>query len=116
MKRGIDPSIRFERAHRMYGAVTLQQQLERAGQYYTLFWKANDRSQPVTVRFEYRQQSTGMQVLKLEQQVSEVRASNVCEFQVTGSAFQTGGRVTAWRASIVRGSEVLAIADSFLWK
>lgn len=111
-----DPMLRFERSNRLYGAVTRAELLERAGQYYTIFWKANDRTQPVTVRFEYRQRDTGLQVHKIETEVSNVRSSNVTEFQVTGAAHSTNGPVTSYRISLVRGKEELASADSFLWK
>ena len=111
-----DPMIRFERQSRLYGAVTRSEQMSRAGQYYTVFWEANDRSQPVTVRLEYRQRETGLQVHKIDSEVSNVRGSNVTEFQVTGDAFHTNGPVTAYRVSLMRGKEELASADSFLWK
>lgn len=111
-----DPALRFERRYRLYGAVTKAQQFEREGQYTTVFWKAVDRSQPVTVRYEYRQRETGMKVHSLEQEVTDVRRSNATEFQIVGEAFRTNGPVTAWRATLLRGKEQLGSADSFLWK
>lgn len=115
-RRIADPTLRFERRYRLYGAVTKAQQLEREGVYMTVFWKALDRSQPVTVRFEYRQRDTGMKVHTLDQEVTDVRRSNVTEFQIVGEAFRTNGPVTAWHATLMRGKEQLGSADSFLWK
>jgi hypothetical protein len=48
--------------------------------------------------------------------VTEVRRSNVSKFQVTGDEYHTGGRVTAWRVSVLRGNEELVSESSFLWK
>ncbi len=113
--RGIDPAINFERSYRLYGAVTLADQLEKAGHYYTVSWKADDRTQPVTVRFEYRQRDIGLTVKVRETQVDTVKGSNVSEFSIIGTDYSTDGPITAWRASLVRGKELLASAESFLW-
>ncbi len=110
-----DPSIRFERQHYLYGAITHAEQMDRAGIYYQVFWKATDRSQPATVRFEYRQRDTGLKTKVKEVQVSDIRNSNVTDFQVTGEEFRTDGPVTAWRVTVVRGKEQLVAYDSFLW-
>jgi hypothetical protein len=113
--KGGDPAIRFEKQHYLYGAITHAEQMNRAGQYYNVFWKVDDRSQPVTVRFEYRQRETGLKVKTKEVEITDVRRSNVTDFQVTGEEFNTDGPVTAWRASIVRGKEQLVGYESFLW-
>jgi hypothetical protein len=110
-----DPSVLFERAHYLYGAVTLAEQLERAGHYYTFWWKVDDRSQPVTVKFEYRQKLTGLAVKVKEEQVTELSRSNRTKFQVIGPEYQTDGPVTSWQVSILRGKEVLASQQSFTW-
>lgn len=111
----LEPSIRFERQYYLHGAISRAEQMDLAGQHYTVMWKATDRSQPVTVRFEYRQRDTGLKVMVKEEQVSEVGRSNVTRFRVTGEEFRGNGPVTAWRASLMRGKEQLAVADSFLW-
>jgi hypothetical protein len=113
--KAADPSIRFEKTHFLYGAVTRAEQMERAGQHYSVLWSADDRTQPVTVRFEYRQRDTGFKVHVKEEQVSDVRRSNVTRFQVTGEDYRSNGPVTAWRTTLVRGKEQLAVADSYLW-
>ncbi|MDB6072523.1 MAG: hypothetical protein JWO89_163 [Verrucomicrobiaceae bacterium] len=110
-----DRSIRFEQERLLYGAVTQAERINRNGQYYTVFWKANEMSQPVTVRFEYRQQKTGLKIHVKEEQVSEVKKKNVSYLQVAGPEYKDDGAVTAWRVTLLRGKEELAHADSFLW-
>lgn len=111
-----DPTIRFEREHYLYGAYTAAEQIARTGQYYTVLWAAHDRSQPLTVKFEFRQEKTALQVKSIEQQIAEPKKHNVTEFRVIGPDYVTGGRVTAWRVSILRGKQEIVSQDSFLWK
>jgi hypothetical protein len=113
--RGVDPSVSFERTYRLYGAVSLAEQLERAGHYYTIHWKVDDRTQPVTVKFEYRQKNTGLTVKVKEIQADTIKRHNTTEFTVTGSDYRSEGPVTAWRVSLMRGKELLASSESFLW-
>lgn len=124
--------ILFERQHYLHGAFTAADQLARTGHYYTVMWKADDRTQPVTVRLEYRQANTALQVKVKEQVVTDVRKRNETHFQVIGTDYQepvavdavrsgtgkttAGGRVTAWRISLLRGKEELASQESYLWK
>jgi hypothetical protein len=115
-QRGTDPSLNFERAYYGYGAVTRAEQLERAGLYYTFFWKVEDRTQPLTVRFEYRQTKTGLAVKKQEIEVSDIGRRNLSKFSVTGAEYQADGPVTAWRVSLLRGKEELVHSDSYLWQ
>ncbi|HYF37942.1 MAG TPA: hypothetical protein VD994_21750 [Prosthecobacter sp.] len=110
-----DPAIEFQRDYRLYGAVTKAEIMARGGHYYTVHWQADDRSQPVTVRFEYRQANTGLTTQSVEEEVTDVRRSNTSKFQVTGDSYNSNGRVTAWRVSLRRGKEELASQESFLW-
>ncbi|MDZ4289114.1 MAG: hypothetical protein U0984_14200 [Prosthecobacter sp.] len=110
-----DPAIQFERDYLLYGAVTKEEIMDRGGHYYTIFWKADDRTQPVTVRFEYRQANSGLTPTVIEEEVSNVRRNNTSKFQVTGDSYNSHGRVTAWRVSLRRGKEELASQESFLW-
>jgi hypothetical protein len=48
-------------------------------------------------------------------EITDVNRSNVTKFQVTGEEARTSGPVTSWRASVVRGKEQLATAESYLW-
>jgi hypothetical protein len=110
-----DPSIPFERDYHLYGAVTNAQRQARQGNYYAVMWKVTDRTQPVKVRLEYRQQGTGLAVKTKETDVSALDKSNVTRFAVIGDEFANNGPVTAWRVSLVRGKQVLAESKSYLW-
>ncbi len=110
-----DPSIPFERDYHLYGAITGAQRLFRQGNYYAIMWKVTDRTQPVKVRFEYRQQGTGLAVKSKEQEVSKFDHTNVTRFQVIGNDYANFGPVTAWRVTVVRGKQVLAESKSYLW-
>jgi hypothetical protein len=111
-----DRSILFERQHLLHGAVSASEQRERAGHYYSFQWSVDDRSQPVTLRLQYRQANTGLDVQTLTQEVAEVRRSNWSKFQITGPAYHQNGRVTAWKLTLERGGEVLASQQSYLWE
>jgi hypothetical protein len=113
--RGQDPSILFEQQHHFHGAVTKAEIMERFGHYYTVFWKADDRTGPLTVRFEYQQAQTGLTKLAQEQIVNDVRRSNISKFQVTGQEYHKSGRVISWRVSLLRGKEELVSQQSALW-
>ena len=110
-----DRAIRFEQQRLLYGAITQAERNERNGQYYSVFWRVNDRTKPVTVKFEYRKQNTGLKVHVKEEQVTEVKSHNITHLQVTGSEFHDDGAVTAWRVTLLNGKEELAHADSVLW-
>ena len=111
-----DPALRFEREHYLYGAYTAAEQIARTGQYFTVLWTARDRSEPLTVKFEYRQEKTAFEVKAIEQSVAQPRKHNVTEFKVIGPDYASGGRVTAWRVTVLKGKEELVGQDSYLWK
>ncbi len=108
-------TILFERQHFIYGAVSKKEIVDRFGHYYAFFWKASDRTGPVTVRFEYLQAKSGLSKRVQEQVVEDIHRSNISKFQVTGHEYQKSGRVIAWRVSILRGKEVLVSQQSALW-
>ncbi len=110
-----DQAIVFERQHFLYGAVTKAEVMSRGGHYYTIFWKVDDRTQPVTVRFEYRQANNGLVTKVLEEEITDIRRSNSTKFQVIGDEYNTNGRVTAWRVTLMRGKEELVSKASYLW-
>ncbi|HCN28489.1 MAG TPA: hypothetical protein DIT64_06895 [Verrucomicrobiales bacterium] len=115
MVQTIDTAVAFERDHHLYGAVTRAETRDRLGHYYTIFWKADDRSTPVKVVFDYRQANSGLTLKSMEFPVDEPRRSNATHFQVTGDDYHTGGRVTSWRVRLMRGNEELASQRSYLW-
>lgn len=111
----VDAAVQFERDYLLHGAVTKAEVTDRFGHYYTIFWKVDDRTQPVTVRFEYRQANTGLVAKAVEQEVTDVGRSNSSKFQVSGDEYNTAGRVTAWKVTLLRGQEELASQQSYLW-
>lgn len=114
--RTSDPMIDFEHRKHMRGAVTTQDYLDRYGNYFTVHWYSEDRA-PVTVRLEYRQAKTGLQVHVQEAYEGTPKKNNTTKFQVAGDDYQTNGAVTQWRATVLdaNGAEV-AEYKSFLWK
>lgn len=111
-----EPSIPFERQYFLHGAVTMKERLARQGHYYTVFWKATDRSLPMTVRLEYRQQKTGAKVMVIDEEISSPKGSNITKFAIIGEPYTTNGSVTSWRASLVRGKVILSEEKSYLWE
>ena len=111
-----EPSIPFERQYLLHGAVTKKEREARQGHYYAVFWKTTDRSQPVKVRLEYRQQKTGAKVMMVEQDIASPKGSNVTKFSIIGETYVTNGPVTSFRVSLVRGKQVLAEEKSYLWE
>ncbi|MGI8604952.1 MAG: hypothetical protein ACR2OZ_18430 [Verrucomicrobiales bacterium] len=111
-----DPAIAFEQRHYLHGAITAEEVRAREGNYYTVFWSVADPRQPVTLRFEYRQAKTGSKVHVIESIFEDPSAQNTTDVQVIGDAFQQGGSVLAWRASLVRDKEILATRRSYLWE
>lgn len=109
-----DPMMKFEQRRYLHGAITAEEQREREGHYYAFAWRDEDRS-PAVVRLEYRQEGSGAQVKVQEVAIDAARRKNNTYFQVTGEEYQLGGKVTAWRVSIVRGGSVVASDQSYLW-
>jgi hypothetical protein len=112
---GLDASVTFEHNYHLHGAVSNSERSARDGHYYAVMWKVTDRAQPVQVRLEYRQENTGTKVHALEHEATKIKRSNVTHFEVSGEQFASGGAVTSWRITLVRGKQVLAEAKSYLW-
>ena len=110
-----DPMVRFEQQHYLHGAITAEERNARQGHYYTLWWDTVDTSTPTTVRFQYRQLETGPQVHVIEVPIDSINSRNKTKINVTGQAYQTNGRVTAWRATILRNGQEVAEEKSYLW-
>jgi hypothetical protein len=111
-----DPAIDFERRYRLHGAITAEEVNERKGNYYAVQWSVSDRTQPVTLRMEYRQAVNPIRIQTIDQTVDRPARANTAEFQITGDAFKKGGKVVAWRLLLVRGKQVLATRQSYLWE
>jgi hypothetical protein len=114
--KAADRSLRFEHERKLHGAISDAERAERQGDYYTVFWKVKDRSQPVTVRFEYKQKATGLKLKVLEQEVTDIGRSNTTDFSVIGNDYLVNGPVTAWRVVLLRGKDTLVTYNSYLWE
>ena len=111
-----DPSFVFERNALLHGAITNAERQARQGDYFTIFWQVDDRTQPVTVQLEYRTKASGMAIKSISQEVTDVKRKNVTKFELIGQDFVTNGPVIAWRASLLRGKEVITRYNSYLWE
>lgn len=111
-----DPSVTFESAYLLHGAVTALDQQRRFGNYFDFFWRAK-RPADVTVRLEYRQQRLRSFTQAREVVYPNVRAGNhKTSFAVTGDDFATDGRIISWRCLLIVKGRVVAEEKSFLWR
>ena len=114
--RSDDPLVRGETQKRLYGAIEQVDREKRKGQYYSVRWRANPAGGPVEVHFQYRQASTGSQVLELVQTADATRGTGLVEFAIAGDVYIKGGRVLAWRMLLKQDGQDLAERKSFLWE
>ncbi len=110
-----DPAVAFERAYRLYGAVTRLDQRRRYGQYFDLFWRGK-RDAVVTVRLEYRQEKLRTYTQGREITYPHARGSHQTSFAIIGDDYANDGRVLAWRCLLLEGGRVVAEERSFLWR
>ncbi|CAN5229138.1 hypothetical protein BH23VER1_BH23VER1_06820 [soil metagenome] len=111
-----ETSIPFETRYHIHGAITRSDILERYGHYYSIFWELENPSAPVTLRFEYRQRTTGPAVKVIDVPVESPERKNLTKLQITGDAYLVNGSVSAWRVTVLRGDALLASDQSFLWE
>jgi hypothetical protein len=109
-----EQSLLFERAYRLYGAVTPLEQRQRFGEYFDFFWRAKQRAD-VTVRFEYKQEN--LRAFVQAKELNYTGAHGTCHsgFQVIGDEFANDGHVLAWRCLLISNGRVVAEKRSFLW-
>ena len=111
-----DAAIAFEHRHHMYGALTNEDREARRGNYYTFFWSTPDTTTPVTVKFEYRQSTTGFIIHTLQSQATPESGTNTTKFQVTGDDFKRQGKVLSWKATLLQGGKVIGEKKSYMWE
>ena len=112
-----DPMVRGEVLHRLYGAVSWSERLDRIGQYYTVLWSdPQGVGRPVRVVFEYQQAASGDAVKRQVLKFAPEDASGKAEFRIVGEDFRKNGRVLAWRISLWRGEKEVAGEQSYLWE
>ena len=110
-----DPSVGFESAYRLYGAVTELDKRQRYGNYFDFFWRAK-RPAAITVRLEYQQEK-----LRVATQAREVTYPHAyghikTEFAIIGDDFSNDGRVLAWRCLLIEKGRIVAEDRSYLWR
>jgi hypothetical protein len=110
-----DPMIVSETRKRMWGAISPSERRARIGNYYAAHWRAAQPGQPATVRLEFRQANTGSKTHVQEVALPAAGARNVTNFNIIGEAYQTGGRVVAWRLTVAQGDQLIGEESSFLW-
>lgn len=111
-----EPMIRNEQRRLFYGAVGVREQEQRLGHYYTVLWNNDDVGEPVEVRFDYQQGSTGSKVVNQTQKFDASEVEGKAEFKVIGDNYLKGGRVLAWRCSLWRGGREVSHRQSYLWE
>jgi len=110
-----DASITFERQYRLFGAVTLLDQLQRFGDYFDFFWRAK-RPADITVRLEYRQEKLHEHVQAQEISYPNVRGTHKTEFKVIGDDYFDDGRVISWRCLLIENGRIVAENRSYMWE
>jgi hypothetical protein len=113
--RSGDPTIEFERAYRLYGAVTALDQRRRYGHYFDFFWRARQPG-PLTVRLEYRQEKLRAFTQAREVSYASAQGSHRTSFAVVGDDFFNDGRVVSWRCLLLRNGRIVAEERSYLWR
>jgi len=116
VSNGEEPMARGEKLRRLYGAISQKEREARRGDYFTVFWHDREGGGPTEVVFEYQQGATASMVKRVVKRFPAEDTSGTAEFSVIDKNFQVGGRVLAWKASLVRGGRVLASRHSYLWQ
>ena len=113
-----DPMVRMEKNRRLHGAVSMAERRQRLGQYYTLIWHdpTGSGAGEVEVVFQYQQGVTARRVKRMSKGFPASAKEGTAEFAVIGDDYFSGGRVLAWRASVLRGGLEVASQQSYLWR
>lgn len=111
-----DPLILAERNRRFHGAIGIREQEQRLGHYYTILWHDPSAGQPVEVRFEYQQAATASKILRKSATFPGSDTRGRTEFQIIGDDYLKGGRVLAWKATLLRGDREISHRQSYLWR
>jgi hypothetical protein len=115
-----DPMVRGEVQRYLHGTVTLEERLQKIGQYYHVTWKQSDQ-QPTDlvdkteVVFEYMQAASGSQIKRIVQR-AQSPAQVDAYFTIAGNDYAKNGRVLAWRISVRNNGQTLDSKQSYLWR
>jgi hypothetical protein len=111
-----DPMLRGDQQRVLYGAVGINAQSARRGEYYTVFWHDASGNGPVEVVFEYQQASTGSKIKKGVRTFPAGETSGKAEFDIIGDDYLKGGRVLDYRCKLLRDGREVASKRSYLWQ
>lgn len=111
-----DPMIYTEAAYYLHGALTNQERVARVGNYYTVYWKTEDETSPVSIQFQYTQSKTGSAVKMQEQTYTTHNGKGSAEFNILGRDYFKDGRVISWKATATQNGVEIGSQASFLWK
>ncbi len=115
-KAGVqEASINFERAYRLYGAVTAYDQRQRHGEYFDFFWRSV-RPAAVTILFEYKQEKLRAFVQAQQIDYQNARGTLHSAFRVVGDEYNDDGAILAWRCLLLEHGRIVAEKRSFLWE
>jgi len=111
-----DPMIRGEKLSHLYGAISVADQKQRLGQYYTVLWHDASGGGPAELVFRYQQGASGSLIKTSTRKFDPAATAGKAEFSIIGDNFTKGGRVLAWRVALIRGGHEIASQRSYLWR
>lgn len=111
-----EPMIRNNQRRLLHGAIGVREQEQMLGHYFTVLWYNEEAGEPVTVKLEYQQGSSGSLVKTLTQEFDGSDSRGMAEFEIIGDNYLKNGRVLAWRCSLWRGNREVSHRQSFLWE
>jgi hypothetical protein len=113
-----EPMIAMEKARRLHGAVSMEERRKKLGQYYTLLWNdslGNDQG-AVKLVFQYQQGASASRVKRMVKAFPASDTNGIAEFAIIGDDYFKGGKVLAWKATLLRGEREIASKQSYLWR
>ncbi len=110
--------MRAEQQKHLRGVISLEEQQQRIGQYYTVDWdvRAHAVKQPIQIVFLYQQVGSGSKIHKAQQEFPASQLKGSHAFSVAGENYQTNGRVLTWRVEVRSGGALLVSEQSYLWE
>ncbi|HEY5753181.1 MAG TPA: hypothetical protein VIT21_08535 [Chthoniobacterales bacterium] len=111
---GRDPMVSIQKRRAEFGAVDSLDRAERAGDYFTFWWRAH-RKANVTVRLEYRTVNLGDYVQARELYYPDVLGTYQSGFNIIGDDYSDDGRITSWRCVLIEEGKIVALTQSMLW-
>lgn len=114
--KDVEPMVRGEKNRIFHGAVSMEERRKLLGQYYTILW--SDPEGAATsheVVFEFQQGGSGSTIKKRSQKFSG-QSSGKASFSVIGDDYFKGGKVLAWKISLLRDGREIGSRKSYLWQ